>query len=92
MINTQELYEELPSKEVIQAVGTVQRESTQNKVIASDVARYAGISIIEAKKYLTMLASYTQGDIAVTSDGKLMYTFKSDIQSKLASNNLKYET
>lgn len=92
MINTQELYEELPSKEVIQAVEMVQRKSTQNKVIASDVARSAGISINEAKKYLTTLASYTQGDIAVTSDGELMYTFKSDIQSKLASNNLKYKT
>jgi len=91
MINTKELYDELPSKEVIQAIETVQKQSNKNKVIASDVARYAGISINEAKKYLTTVASYTQGDIAVTSDGELMYTFDSNLNSKLSSNNLKFK-
>jgi hypothetical protein len=78
--------ERLPSKKVIDAV----EKSNGSPIIASDLATKAGISLSQARKDLTTLASLTRGDIAVSSDGDLLYTFPSNINGVLSTNSAKY--
>merc|ERR1712232_382236 len=61
------------------------------KVVASDITTKAGVSLTQARKDLTSLASLSQGDISVTSDGDLLYEFPSDLNSVLASRSAKYK-
>lgn len=79
--------EKLPSKAVIDAVDA----SSGGKVIASDVAASAGVSLSQARKDLTALASLTRGDIAVSQDGELIYLFPSGVKSALSANSAKYK-
>mmetsp|Transcript_1537 Transcript_1537/g.2962 ORF Transcript_1537/g.2962 Transcript_1537/m.2962 type:complete len:628 (+) Transcript_1537:104-1987(+) len=81
-----ELMERLPSKKVLEAVD----KSNGDPIVASDLATKAGISLTEARKDLTTLASLTRGDIAVSSDGELLYTFPQNVNSVLSSNSAKY--
>lgn len=81
-----ELMEKLPPKNVIEAI----EKSKGQPVVASDLATSAGISLTEARKDLTTLASLTRGDIAVSTDGDLIYTFPSDVNSVLSSNSAKF--
>eukprot|EP00571_Detonula_confervacea_P000824 CAMPEP_0172328678 /NCGR_PEP_ID=MMETSP1058-20130122/60478_1 /TAXON_ID=83371 /ORGANISM="Detonula confervacea, Strain CCMP 353" /LENGTH=566 /DNA_ID=CAMNT_0013045805 /DNA_START=267 /DNA_END=1966 /DNA_ORIENTATION=- len=81
-----ELMERLPSKTVIKAV----EKSDGGAIVASDLATRAGISLTQARKDLTTLASLTRGDIAVSSDGELIYTFPPNVSSVLSSNSAKY--
>ena len=86
-----ELMERLPSKKVIQSIEKNNGgKNKNNQIIASDLATSAGISLSQARKDLTTLASLTRGDIAVSSDGELIYTFPSNINSVLSSNSAKY--
>ena len=78
--------EKLPSKSVIDAVV----DAKGDKVVASDVATRAGVSLSQARKDLTALASLSRGDIAVSSDGELIYEFPSNLQGVLSSNSAKY--
>jgi len=89
-ISYDDLSERLPSPSVIAAVEKA--SSSAGTVIASDVSNLAGIPLSQARKDLTTLASLTRGDIAVSSDGELMYSFPKGgkIQSLLSSNSLKY--
>lgn len=80
--------EKLPSKSVIEVV----EKSPDGKVIAADVAASAGVSLSQARKDLTALATLSQGDIAVSSDGELIYEFPRNLNSVLANNSLKYKT
>ena len=80
-----EIMEKLPSKKVIDAV-----EKSKGSIVASDLAASAGISLTQARKDLTTLASLTRGDIAVSADGDLIYTFPNDINSVLSASNAKY--
>jgi len=86
-ISYEDLMDKLPSKSVIQAV----ESSKGGKVVASDVASSAGVSLSQARKDLTALASLTRGDIAVSSDGELIYTFPPNLNSVLSSNSFKYK-
>mmetsp|Transcript_22138 Transcript_22138/g.30810 ORF Transcript_22138/g.30810 Transcript_22138/m.30810 type:complete len:613 (+) Transcript_22138:32-1870(+) len=87
MVSYEDLLEKIPSKAVIDAV----EASPGGKVIASDVAANAGVSLSQARKDLTALASLSQGDIAVSSDGELIYTFPQNLNSALSSNSAKYK-
>jgi hypothetical protein len=49
------------------------------------------VSLSQARKDLTALASLTKGDIAVSRDGELIYQFPQNVQSALASNSAKYK-
>lgn len=80
-----ELMEKIPSKKVIDAI-----EKSKGPVVASDLATMSGISLTQARKDLTTLASLTQGDIAVSSDGDLIYTFPNDVNSVLSANSAKF--
>ena len=80
-----ELMEKIPPKKVIDAI-----DKSKGPVVASDLATSAGISLTQARKDLTTLASLTRGDIAVSSDGDLIYTFPSDVNSVLSSNSAKF--
>lgn len=82
------LPEDLPSSSVIQAV----EQRAGQPVIASDVASMAGVSLQQAKKDLTLLASITQGDIAVSKDGDLIYSFPTNVKSVLTERSLQYKT
>ena len=66
MISREELMENLPSKAVIDAID---RKGGGTPVVASDVATTAGVSLSQARKDLTALASLSRGDIAVSKDG-----------------------
>eukprot|EP00536_Pseudo-nitzschia_multiseries_P008383 jgi/Psemu1/296901/fgenesh1_pm.211_\ len=79
--------EKLPSKKVVDAV----IESKTESIVASDVATRAGVSISQARKDLTTLASLSRGDISVSSDGELIYEFPNDLNGVLSSNSAKYK-
>ena len=79
--------ERIPSKIVIKAIET---KSNGQPIVASDLATKAGISLSQARKDLTTLASLTRGDIAVSKDGELLYTFPTNIKAVLTSNSAKY--
>ena len=44
----------------------------------------------QARKDLTTLASLTRGDIAVSSDGELLYSFPDNVNGVLSSNSAKF--
>jgi len=81
------LLEKLPSSNVIDAV----EAAKDGKVVASDVAASAGVSLSQARKDLTALATLSRGDIAVDRDGELIYSFPNNLKSVLASNSAKYK-
>lgn len=83
----EQLMEKLPSKAVIDAVA----EIPGDKVVASDVATRAGVSLSQARKDLTALASIARGDISVSQDGDLLYEFPPNLSSVLSSNSAKYK-
>ena len=88
MVKYEDLLEKLPSPKVVDAVDKL----PEKRVIASDVAAAAGVSLSQARKDLTALASLSQGDIAVDADGELIYQFPADLKGTLASNSAKYQT
>ena len=55
------------------------------------MAAAAGVSLSQARKDLTALASLSQGDIAVSKDGELIYSFPKQLNSVLSSNSLKFK-
>lgn len=83
----EKMMEKLPSKPVVDAV----IESRSESIVASDVATRAGVSISQARKDLTTLASLSRGDISVSSDGELIYEFPKDLNGILSSNSAKYK-
>jgi len=87
-VSYEDLMERLPSKSVIDAVD---RSAVGSKVVASDVATAAGVSLSQARKDLTALASIAQGDIAVDKDGELIYSFPGDLNSAMAQNSAKFK-
>lgn len=89
MVSYEDLMEKLPSKSVIDAVEQVSRQ--QENVVASDVAAAAGVSLSQARRDLTALASISRGDIAVSADGDLIYRFPANLQGVLANNSVKYK-
>lgn len=84
----EKVMEKLPSKPVVDAV----IESKTETIVASDVATRAGVSISQARKDLTTLASLSRGDISVSKDGELLYEFPPDLNSVLVSNSAKYKS
>lgn len=85
--NYDKLMEKLPSAAVVDAVASV----SGGKVVAPDVATRAGVSLSQAEKDLTALASLSRGDISVSSDGELIYEFPNDLKGVLSSNSAKYQ-
>ena len=83
----EKVMEKLPSKKVVDAV----IESKTQSIVASDVATRAGVSLSQARKDLTTLASLSRGDISVSTDGELIYEFPNDLNGVLSSNSAKYK-
>jgi len=92
-----EIMERLPSKIVLEEVDRKQGDP----IVASDLAAKAGISLAQARKDLTTLASLTRGEIAVSFDGELLYSFPENVnavrlaiyfpKSKPVTNLLQFE-
>ena len=59
-------------------------------VIASDVATRAGVSLTAARRDLSTIATLTGGDISVTSDGELVYTFPPNVRSVMSTNSARF--
>jgi hypothetical protein len=87
MVKYEDLMEKLPSPAVVNAVDAM----SSSRVIASDVAATAGVSLSQARKDLTALASLSRGDIAVDTDGELIYSFPKNLKGVLDSNSAKYK-
>jgi hypothetical protein len=87
-VSYEKLMEKLPSSNVVDAVVN---GGENNKVVASDVATRAGVSLAQAQKDLTALASLSQGDISVSTDGDLIYEFPSNLKGVLGQNSQKYK-
>jgi hypothetical protein len=86
-VSYDDLMEKLPSQAVIDAA----ESAKDGKVIASDVAASAGVSLSQARKDLTALATLSRGDIAVSRDGELIYSFPNNLKAVLASNSAKFK-
>jgi hypothetical protein len=85
--------EEMPSQAVIKAVesfSSSSRNGDKKVIVASDIASAAGVSLSQARKDLTKLAALTLGDIAVSKEGELLYSFPSSVSTVLSANSLKY--
>jgi hypothetical protein len=92
-----------PNQKVIDTIEKVSSSSSSSSssnssnknnnviIIASDIAAKTGLSLSETKQSLSSLASLTRGDISVTKDGELLYTFPNNISSVLKSNSLRYK-
>lgn len=87
MVKYEDLMEKLPSDRVVDIVDAM----PEKRVVASDVAARAGVSLSQARKDLVALASLSQGDIAVDKDGELIYQFPPNLKATLASNSAKYK-
>ena len=87
MVSYEQLVEKLPSRSVIDAVA----DAKDDKIVASDVATRAGVSLSQARKDLTALASISRGDISVSGDGELIYEFPPNLKNVLSSNSAKYK-
>lgn len=87
MVKYEDLMEKLPSNSVIEVVDAM----PEKRVVASDVAAKAGVSLSQARKDLVALASLSQGDIAVDKDGELIYQFPPNLKLTLANNSAKYK-
>ena len=84
----------LPSPAVVKVVESLSSNSNGRSrgVIASDVASMAGISISDARKELTTLASLSRGDIAVSAEtAELIYSFPDDLSKVLSTNSNDYK-
>jgi len=89
VVSYSELLERIPSDSVIDAV---EAESSKNApVLVSDVAAKAGISLSQARRDVTTLASLTQANLAVSNDGDILYSFPASVRSTLAQNSAKYK-
>ncbi|KAL7578933.1 hypothetical protein ACA910_006905 [Epithemia clementina (nom. ined.)] len=93
----------LPSESVVNAIVQLAESSSSSSnnnnsnnskgravVVAADVAAAAGVSLSQAQRDLTTLASVCQGQIAVDDDGQLIYTFDRNVRTTLAQNSVKY--
>jgi len=82
-----------PDAKVIQACEQVMKAQSQKNgaVIASDVAAKAGVSLSQARRDLSTIATLTGGDIAVSQDGELLYTFPSNIRGVMSSNSKRFQ-
>eukprot|EP00527_Entomoneis_sp_CCMP2396_P006659 CAMPEP_0198145434 /NCGR_PEP_ID=MMETSP1443-20131203/23447_1 /TAXON_ID=186043 /ORGANISM="Entomoneis sp., Strain CCMP2396" /LENGTH=601 /DNA_ID=CAMNT_0043809083 /DNA_START=106 /DNA_END=1911 /DNA_ORIENTATION=+ len=89
MVSYEDLMENLPSKPVVDAI---EKQPEKSRVVAADVAAAAGVSLAQAKKDLTALASISRGEIAVSSEGELIYSFPENLSSVLAQNSLRYKS
>jgi hypothetical protein len=85
----EQLLEKLPSASVVTAVSEL--SNGQSKVVASDIATRAGVSLSQARQDLTTLASLTRGDIGVSADGDLVYQFPPNLPNVLATASAKYK-
>ena len=69
----------VPSENVVNAVSS----TTNRRLTVSDAATKAGCDLRTAQQSLMTLASFTGGDLDVTNDGEIIYSFPEDFQSKL---------
>jgi hypothetical protein len=76
--------EDLPSDRVVEACDG-------QRVIASDVAAAAGVSLSQAQRDLTLLAGISQASIAVSEDGDLIYSFPKSLKGVLSAQNSRYK-
>ncbi|CAB9497207.1 expressed unknown protein [Seminavis robusta] len=76
--------DKLPSDAIVEACAG-------QRVVASDLAAKAGISVSQAARELTLLASLSQGDIAVGDAGELLYSFPSDLKGVLQKRSSQYQ-
>jgi hypothetical protein len=83
----EKIMEKLPSQKVVDAVIQV----NSDRIVASDIATRAGVSLSQARRDLTTLASLSRGDISVSSDGELIYEFPPNLSSVLSNNSAKYK-
>lgn len=79
-----------PNQKLIEVIDSLPPQQQQS-IIASDMASQTGLSLAETQQSLSSLASLTRGDISVTSDGELVYTFPQNVQSVLKNNSLRYK-
>jgi hypothetical protein len=84
--------EQLPSERVIAAVEAMSSDSggRSSGIVASDVAAQVGVSLAQARKDLMKLAAVSQGDLAVDSNGELLYRFPGNLRGVLAERSAKY--
>lgn len=75
----------LPQTAVLDAI----QQRQGRPIMASDLAASAGISLRDARRDLTALA--TMGEMDVSTDGDLVYTFPNNFQSMIATRSLQYK-
>mmetsp|Transcript_18588 Transcript_18588/g.21465 ORF Transcript_18588/g.21465 Transcript_18588/m.21465 type:complete len:589 (+) Transcript_18588:209-1975(+) len=78
-----------PNPKVIQAIS---KSQPNQGILASDISAQTGLSLSLTQQSLAAIASLSQGDIQVTSDGELIYNFPNNksIQQTLKNNSLRY--
>jgi len=81
-----------PDSKVVQACEQAMSSSSRGSaVIASDVAARAGVSLSQARRDLSTIATLTGGDISVSPDGELLYTFPPNIRGVMSANSKRFQ-
>ena len=68
-----------PPEEIIKAV----EKAPQYRLSVSDAAALGGVDLVQARTGLLTLSTLTGGDLQVTQDGEIVYTFSPDFKAKL---------
>lgn len=85
-----------PDTKVVQACEQAMRQQqaggnkNNGAVIASDIAARAGVSLSQARRDLSTIATLTGGDISVSTDGELLYTFPANIRGVMSTNSKRF--
>ena len=68
-----------PDEKIISAV----ERAKDRRLTVADAAALSGTDLLSAQRSLTLLASLTGGDLEVSSEGDIVYSFNKDFQSAL---------
>ena len=71
-------------------VAAVEAMGSTTAVVAADVAARAGVPLSTARSSLSAMAALSGGDLAVSPDGELVYSFPANVRSVLSANSARY--
>jgi hypothetical protein len=76
---------ETPPESILRAV---ENSPAKRRLSVSDAAALAGVDLIKARNGLMTLATLTGGDLEVTNDGDIIYSFPENFRTILAQRSL----
>ena len=73
----------IPDERVMRAIAS----TVNKKVTVADIASISGTDLFKTKQELTKIAALTAGELSVSNDGDICYTFDSNFKETLSSKS-----